>query len=307
MSSRDELVATIMHLAAEASMAVKQVQRVVRNVPGHWVGDGFPVRSLFTYGDGDAFDPFLLLDYAGPHTFAPSTARRGVGEHPHRGFETVTLVYQGELEHRDSAGNHGTIGPGDVQWMTAARGVVHEEFHSQRFAREGGVFEVVQLWVNLPSRDKLAAPGYQEVRAAQIPLVPLRAGAGSVRVIAGQYEATTGPARTHTPVHLWDIALSAGGAVHLPLPDGFTTALVVQHGTLTVNDEQGVAAVGLVLFDRQGDAIALEASDGARALLLCGQPLGEPIVGQGPFVMNTRGEIQQAMLDFQAGRMGRLE
>lgn len=290
-------------------MAIKQIKRLVRDVPGHWVGDGFPVRSLFTYAEADQFDPFLLLDYAAPYTFPPSSEGepRGVGEHPHRGFETVTIVYQGELEHRDSAGHHGSIGPGDVQWMTAASGVVHEEFHSQQFARTGGVFEVVQLWVNLPARDKMSAPRYQEILDRQIPVVKLGDGDSSARVIAGELGGTKGPARTLTPVELWDVRLSAGGSATLPLADGYTTALVVQTGAVTVNDAQTVASVSLVLFERAGDQIALKAGSECRALLLSGQPIGEPVVGQGPFVMNTREQIQQAIRDFQAGRMGQLE
>jgi redox-sensitive bicupin YhaK (pirin superfamily) len=283
----------------------KQIQRVVRDVPGHWVGDGFPVRSLFSYHESGEFDP--LLDYAGPHEFPPSTSPRGVGEHPHRGFETVTFVYQGELEHADSAGHRGTIGPGDVQWMTAAAGVVHQEFHSQRFTREGGIFEVVQLWVNLPARQKLSKPKYQEILDRQIPLAPLADGAGRIRVIAGEFQNAAGPARTFTPIHVWDIQLNAGGAIELPVQDGFTTALVVQTGELTVNESQHVAGVELVSFNRGGDRIALKARGDARALLLCGEPLGEPVVAQGPFVMNTPEQIREAILDYQAGRMGRLD
>jgi redox-sensitive bicupin YhaK (pirin superfamily) len=288
-------------------MARKQVERLIGNVPGHWVGDGFPVRSLFTYAEAERFDPFLLLDYASPFQFPPSASRRGVGEHPHRGFETVTIVYQGELEHRDSAGNHGTIGPGDVQWMTAAGGVVHEEFHGGRLAREGGLFEVAQLWVNLPARQKMSPPRYQGILNEQIPVVPLAEGAGSVRVIAGELLGVKGPAKTFTPIHVWDVTLTCGRSTELALPDGFTTVLVVQHGRLKVNDEQPVAEVEVVLFTRAGEAIRLEAKSDARALLLSGQPLGEPVAAQGPFVMNTPDEIRQAIRDFQAGKMGRLE
>jgi quercetin 2,3-dioxygenase len=285
---------------------MKQVQRVIRNVRPHWVGDGFPVRSLFSYHEGDEFDPFLLLDYAAPFEFAPSGARRGVGAHPHRGFETVTIVYQGELEHRDSGGNHGSIGPGDVQWMTAAAGVVHEEFHSDRFTRAGGTFEVVQLWVNLPAAKKLSPPRYQGILNRQIPEVPLADGAGSVRVIAGEFRGKRGPAQTFTPVHLWDVQLSSGGRAEFPLPSGFTTIVLVEHGNMTANDSESVGAAELVVFDRVGDQIRLAADDGSRVLLMCGQPLAEPVVGQGPFVMNTPEQIQQAFLDYQAGRLGRL-
>jgi len=169
------------------------------------------VRSLFSYNEGNAFDPFLLLDYAGPHQFATAEATRGVGEHPHRGFETVTIVYQGELEHRDSSGSHGSIGPGDVQWMTAAAGIVHEEFHSERFSREGGTLEMVQLWVNLPAKDKMSPPHYQSLLDSQIPQVPLPDGAGLVRVIAGEFQGTRGPAKTFTPIKVWDVQLAVFG------------------------------------------------------------------------------------------------
>ena len=284
---------------------MKKIQKIVRNVPQHWVGDGFPVRSLFTYQTTE-FDPFLLLDYAGPHQFAPSNDPRGVGEHPHRGFETVTIVYQGEVEHRDSAGNHGAIGPGDVQWMTAAAGVVHEELHGRRFTQAGGVLEMVQLWVNLPAREKMSAPRYQEILDRQIPVAPLNDDAGSVRVIAGEFQGAKGPARTVTPLEVWDLQLKAGGRVTLNLPDGFTTILVAQRGDLTVNDKEALAAAELALFDRTGDRVTIAAITDARALLLAGQPLNEPVVGQGPFVMNTKEQIQEAMMDYRAGRMGRL-
>lgn len=285
---------------------MKAIRTIVRDVRPHWVGDGFPVRSLFSYQDGGVFDPFLLLDYAGPQAFGPAEAPRGVGEHPHRGFETVTIVYQGQLEHRDSGGNRGSIGAGDVQWMTAAAGVVHEEFHSERFTREGGVLEMVQLWVNLPAKDKMSPPRYQELLDAQIPRVELAGGAGSVRVIAGQFQGVRGPAKTFTPVEAWDVQLTAGGSTELHVADGHTTLLVVQQGTVLVNGDTPAKSVELVLFERAGETIGLRAESDARVLMLSGQPLGEPIVGQGPFVMNSREEIRQAIDDFQAGRMGRL-
>ena len=284
---------------------MKTIHRIVRDVRPHWVGDGFSVRSLFSYDEGAEFDPFLLLDYAGPYEFAPSEAVRGVGEHPHRGFETVTIVYQGELEHRDSSGSHGSIGPGDVQWMTAASGVVHEEFHSPRFTQEGGTLEMVQLWVNLPAKDKLLPPHYQGLLNAQIPQVMLPEGAGSVRVIAGEFQGTRGPAQTFTPINIWDLQLVAIHAIELRLTEGHTALLVVQSGELQVNDSP-VKAVELVSFDRAGDLVRLWTDTDARVLVLTGEPLGEPIVGQGPFVMNTRAQIQQAIQDYQAGRMGHL-
>ncbi len=285
---------------------MKTIRRIVRDVRPHWVGDGFPVRSLFSYQEGNAFDPFLLLDYAGPYEFAPAEATRGVDEHPHRGFETVTIVYQGELEHRDSSGSHGSIGPGDVQWMTAASGVVHEEFHSERFSREGGTLEMVQLWVNLPAKEKMSPPRYQGILDAQIPQAPLADGAGTVRVIAGKFQGVQGPAKTFMPVNVWDLLLIAGRSADLRLPAGQTALVVVQNGTVRVNEGTAADAVQLVAFDREGDEIKLHAKTDARALLLTGEPLNEPVVGQGPFVMNTQEEIQQAVRDYQAGRMGHL-
>jgi len=283
----------------------KKINRIVRNVPQHWVGDGFPVRSLFSYSDGNAFDPFLLLDYAGPHEFAPGQAKRGVGEHPHRGFETVTILYDGELEHGDSSGSHGTIGPGDVQWMTAASGIVHEEFHSRRFSAEGGTLEMVQLWVNLPAAAKTSSPKYQELSAAQIPDVSLPNEAGTARVIAGELFGAKGAASTFTPINIWDLQLHAGATTELTLPDGHTSLLVVQAGRVTVNDES-IEAVELAQFAREGESVALASHTASRILVLTGQPIGEPVVGQGPFVMNTREEIHEAIRDYQAGKMGHL-
>jgi quercetin 2,3-dioxygenase len=284
---------------------MKTIRRIVRDVRPHWVGDGFPVRSLFSYQEGGEFDPFLLLDYAGPYKFAPAEAKRGVGEHPHRGFQTVTIVYQGELEHRDSSGSRGSIGPGDVQWMTAASGVVHEEFHSERFAREGGTLEMVQLWVNLPAREKMSLPRYQGIVDSRIPEVSLPDGAGTARIIAGEFRGVRGPATTFTPINVWDLRLHPNGSASLHLPEGQTAMLVAQSGDLLVNDEP-MKAVELASFDRSGELIALRAESPSRMLLLSGEPLNEPVVGQGPFVMNTRDQIREAITDFQAGRMGRL-
>jgi redox-sensitive bicupin YhaK (pirin superfamily) len=286
---------------------MKKPLTIIRNVPPHWVGDGFPVRSLFSYHDlGAAIDPFLLLDYAGPAEFPPADEPRGVGEHPHRGFETVTIVYQGELEHRDSAGNRGRIGPGDVQWMTAASGVVHEEFHSRAFTRSGGTFEVVQLWVNLPAEAKMSPPRYQELTSATIPSASLAGGAGSVRVIAGEFGGTKGPAHTVTPIHLWDLQLAAGHTVNLPAPEGFNAGLLVRRGTLSLGNGQSVTSGEFVAFDRAGAGLAIECHEDAQALMISGEPISESVVGHGPFVMNTSDEIEQAFRDYQTGRMGSL-
>lgn len=287
-------------------MSSKKVVDIVRNVPPHWVGDGFPVRSLFSYADRpERTDPFLLFDYAGPARFEPAKKRRGVEKHPHRGFETVTLVYQGELSHRDSGGHAGNIGPGDVQWMTAASGVVHEEFHSERFTRSGGPFEVVQLWVNLPAKEKMSKPRYQEILAAQIPTVKLPEDSGGVRVIAGELEGTKGPAKTVTPVNVWDMFLNAGSTVELPTPVGHSTMVVVQKGRIMIGDDT-LVGVQLAHLDREGDTIKLKAEFNSQLVVLTGEPLNEPIVGHGPFVMNTREEISEAIRDYQAGKMGTL-
>ncbi|HVV94423.1 MAG TPA: pirin family protein [Hyphomicrobiales bacterium] len=271
----------------------------------HWVGDGFPVRSLFSYDSaGQHVSPFLLLDYAGPAEFPPAERPRGVGEHPHRGFETVTIVYQGEVEHRDSTGRGGLIGPGDVQWMTAASGILHEEFHSKAFTRKGGTLEMVQLWVNLPAKDKNAAPGYQTLLARDIPEVTLPGGAGTLRVIAGEYQGRRGPAHTFTPIDVWDLRLDKGGATTLALPEGRTVGLVVLHGAISVNGTETAGEAEFVLLDQEGGGIALEATSDAIVLVLSGEPIDEAVAWHGPFVMNTREEIRQAMLDFQSGRFG---
>ncbi len=272
----------------------------------HWVGDGFPVRSLFGYdGLGRHLSPFLLLDHAAPTPFPPAARPRGVGRHPHRGFETVTVVYQGEVEHRDSTGAGGLIGPGDVQWMTAAGGILHEEFHSRAFTERGGTIEMVQLWVNLPAQDKMGEPGYQTLLDAQIPSVELPDGAGRVRVIAGEYGGGKGPARTHTPIDMWDIRLAQGGHARFDGTPGHTLALVVLRGTVLVNGETLAREGQLVHFDRAGTGVTLEANNDAVLLWLAGEPIDEPVVGYGPFVMNTQAEIQQAIDDYNAGRFER--
>ena len=286
---------------------IKKLRCIQRSVDRHWVGDGFPVRTLLAYSNlGPVISPFLLLDYAGPAEFPPTRERRGVGEHPHRGFETVTIVYAGEVEHRDSSGGGGRIGPGDVQWMTAASGLVHEEFHGRAYAQRGGPFEMVQLWVNLPAKDKRAAPGYQEILDASIPRVDLPGGAASARVIAGELAGAKGPARTFTPIHVWDLRFSSDAPTEITLPDGWTTALVVRHGSLRANGGEAIGAMEVGLFDRTGVRIEIQAAPGVTALLLSGAPIDEPIVGHGPFVMNRVEEIREAIEDYRSGRMGHL-
>ncbi|MGY2366921.1 pirin family protein [Pseudomonas azotoformans] len=286
---------------------MKKLIGIYTSPRGHWVGDGFPVRTLFSYDTlGKHISPFLLLDHAGPADFTPTEQRRGVGQHPHRGFETVTIVYDGEVEHRDSTGAGGTIGPGDVQWMTAAKGILHEEFHSEAFARSGGALEMVQLWVNLPAKDKMADAGYQTIVDGDIPVLPLADGAGQLRLIAGDFAGTQGPARTFTPIDVWDLRLNAGKPVTLDLHEGRNTALVILRGTVLVNGEEVARQGQLALFERDGRQLTLEANDDAKVLLLSGEPIDEPIVGHGPFVMNTEQEIHQAFADFQSGKFGQM-
>jgi len=273
----------------------------------HWVGDGFPVRSLFSYNDfGQAISPFLLLDYAGPKNFDPSTSQRGVGQHPHRGFETVTIVYDGEVAHRDSTGQGGVIGPGDVQWMTAAGGIIHEEFHSPGFAKTGGPFRMVQLWVNLPAKDKMATPGYQSILSADIPTIDLPGDAGKLRVIAGEFDGAKGPARTFTPVNVWDMRLNRDASLQLDLPEGHNAAIVVLTGHITVGGTQPAGEAEVVLLGRDGAGTTIDADGDSMVLVLTGEPIDEPIVGYGPFVMNSEAEIRQAVDDFNSGQFGKI-
>jgi len=286
---------------------MKKLAFIKRNGGSHWVGDGFPVRGIFSYNDiADELSPFLLMDYAGPADFPATTRKLGVGQHPHRGFETVTIVYEGGVSHRDSSGGGGTIGPGDVQWMTAASGLLHEEYHSPDYAAKGGPFEMVQLWVNLPAKDKMSAPGYQGIVADDIPEVALPGNAGTARIIAGNYGNASGPARTFTPMNVWDLHLKAGHRIALELPEGHTTALFVLRGSLRIDDKHTVRAAELAVMEREGSQLAFDVTDDAIVLLLNGAPLNEPIVGHGPFVMNTREEIIQAINDFNSGRFGQI-
>ena len=281
----------------------------IRSAPGrHWVGDGLPVHNLFGYnGPGVAErSPFLMLDYGAPYDFGPTTQQLGVGQHPHRGFETVTVVYSGELAHRDNAGGGGTIGPGDVQWMTAGGGIIHEEFHSPGFARTGGTLEMAQLWVNLPAKDKMTPPGYQPITAAQIPVVELPEGAGRVRVIAGQWSTAQGPARTFSPITMLDVQLAAGKSVELPQPEGWTTLVVVASGSASVNGADPVTGPAVVTLSTASQGVTVRADSDAKLLLLSGEPIDEPVVGYGPFVMNSQQQIVQAINDFNSGRFGRV-
>jgi quercetin 2,3-dioxygenase len=286
--------------------AQKEVLGIYGQGSSHWVGDGFPVRNLFpSNGVSQQIDPFLMLDYAGPAEFVPSDKPRGVEEHPHRGFETVTIAYQGAVEHRDSAGNSGTIYPGDVQWMTAASGIVHEEKHEREFSKAGGTFEMVQLWVNLPKAHKMAPPRYQGIVNADIPVVEVGAGAYA-RVIAGNINGITGPARTFTPVNLFDVRMSAGSRAELSLPEGHNSATVLLRGSVLVNGSAIDAEAQWALLSPGGESVQVEAKEDSILLVLSGEPIGEPVASYGPFVMNTQAELRQAVEDYRAGRMGHL-
>jgi redox-sensitive bicupin YhaK (pirin superfamily) len=276
---------------------MKNILRVHRQPEGHWVGDGFPVHTVLDYGRHPELSPFLLLDHAGPADFAPAAKPRGVGWHPHRGFETVTVVLAGEVDHEDTAGNGGRIGAGDVQWMTAGSGLLHKEMHSPEFTQRGGRFHALQLWVNLPAKSKMTAPRYQTLVAADIPVVD------GVRVIAGEYAGIKGPAQTFTPVNLFDARLRAGQKLRLNLRDGYSAALYVVEGRVVANGEK-IETTELAVLDHQGDEVEISAVSDAIVFVMNGAPIDEPVVGYGPFVMNTTREIQQAYADFHAGRLG---
>lgn len=294
-------------MATTVTTMAKEVLGVYQPGSIHMVGDGFPVRNLFPSNDLDRMvDPFLMLDYAGPKDFSPTDHPRGVGEHPHRGFETVTIVYEGAVAHRDSAGNAGVIGPGDVQWMTAASGVVHEEFHEKEFAKKGGTFHAIQLWVNLPRSSKMSAPRYQTILNETIPAIALEGAAGRLRVIAGSFRGLQGPARTVTPIDLFDLQLHRGNQVTLSVPDGHTSSTFVLQGSVSVNGSRVAGEAELIVCKREGSTVTISAEEASRLLILSGRPIEEPIARYGPFVMNTKAELIEAVQDYQSGKMGHL-
>jgi len=284
---------------------MKKILGIYQNKHMHWVGDGFPVYNLFSYDRlGQMISPFLLLDYAAPYRFEPTTAQQGVGTHPHRGFETVTIAYQGEVTHQDSSGGGGTIKAGDVQWMTAGGGVLHQEFHSPEFAHQGGLFEMVQLWVNLPAHSKMTPAKYQAIEAAQIQSISLDDVGSELRVIAGQYQERAGAATTFSPVNVWDGKVVAGQAHTFYVTEGHTTLLVVLSGEVILNDAQHIEAPSLVVLSREEIDFTIKAEQDSKFLILTGQPLNEPIEGYGPFVMNSKAEITDAINDFNHGKFG---
>ncbi|MGX2957708.1 pirin family protein [Ursidibacter arcticus] len=288
---------------------MKKVANIYTAPQKHWVGNGFHVQSMFTYNDRDKnLDPFLMMDYNPPRYFdgGRKSDFRGVEEHPHRGFETVTIAYQGEVAHADSHGGGGIIGAGDVQWMTAGSGIMHEEFHSERFSQEGGMFEMVQLWVNLPKAYKMTTPKYQSIKSTDIPVVNFANNVGTARVIAGNLENVSGPASSFSPINMWDVVLNEGKSVHFDIPESHNLIILVLDGTVMVNRDKIVRRGELVTFENGGKYIELEANNNSKLLVLTGEPLNEPVVGYGPFVMNSREEIVQAISDVQSGKFGQI-
>jgi quercetin 2,3-dioxygenase len=283
----------------------RSVEGIHRSTDFHWVGNGFHVSTYFPSAKlpPERVSPFVLMDYGPPREFAPlARGKRGVGWHPHRGFETVTLAWEGSVAHRDNAGHAGVIGPGGAQWMTAAAGIFHEEYHEEALTRRGGRLHMMQLWVNLPRKDKAAPPGYQPIDAGQVPSVALPGG-GTARVLAGTYQGARGPARTFTPITMLDVELPAGGKLSVPLPATYNALAVVARGRVTAGSTPAREGE-LVLFANDGEHLLLEAAEDSHVVLLSGEPIDEPIVQYGPFVMNTVREIEQAINDVNRGKFG---
>ena len=291
-------------------MNTKKIEVVVPPGEAHYVGDGFRVHNFIPSGyhlDMQRMNPFILLDYNSKYYFPPSDQPRGVGVHPHRGFETVSIAYQGSVAHQDSVGNSGVIGKGDVQWMTAASGILHKEYHEKKFSQAGGMLQMVQLWVNLPAKYKMSPPKYQSIVNEDINKYLLPDNQGQIEVIAGQYKDVKGTATTFTPIQLQNLRFNKGAKVEFTFPANYNTALLVIEGTLKINETEIAETDHLVLFENQGENFTVEASDNAVALILSGEPIHEPIAAQGPFVMNTRAELIQAFEDFNHGKFGYLE
>lgn len=290
-------------------MSVKQVEMVMAPREPHYVGDGFRVHNFIPSAYGltmQRMDPFIMLDYGAKFYFPPSPSKaKGVGVHPHRGFETVTIAYKGSVAHHDSGGGGGVIAEGDVQWMTAASGVLHKEYHSEEFSKTGGDFQMVQLWVNLPAKNKMSTPKYQAIANAQIPKIKVQGG--EVEVIAGAYNGNLGAATTFTPVHLFNAKLAAGGIANFTLPANFNTGLIVIEGNVIINDTEDVPLDHFALFTNNGEDFTIKATEDSVVLILSGAPIKEPIASHGPFVMNTRQEIMQAFEDYENGKFGVLE
>lgn len=291
-------------------MKTKKIERVIAPSAPHMVGDGFRVHNFIPYGNGmsmERMSPFIMMDYNSKFYFPPAKDQRGVGVHPHRGFETVTIAYKGKVAHNDSSGNSGVIGEGDVQWMTAASGILHKEYHEEQFSREGGDFQMVQLWVNLPAKDKMSKPKYQGITNDQITKYQLPDDGGIVEVIAGEYNGTTGAASTFTPVNLLNAKLNKDANATFTFPAKHNSALLVIEGSIIVNDSETVPTDNFLLFTNEGEEFTIRALENSVVLILSGEPIDEPIVAHGPFVMNTQQEIIQAFNDVNMGRFGFLD
>ena len=295
--------------SARASGAAREIEGIYKAPGLHWVGDGFRVAGYFSAIPNAMrkLDPFLLLDYHPAHNYGPATRPRGVGVHPHRGFETVTLAFQGSVAHHDSTGAGGVIGPGDVQWMTAASGILHKEYHEAEWARLGGPFQMAQLWVNLPAKNKMDPPGYQGLLASGMGQVTLPNGAGTARVIAGEFQGVKGPARTHTDITVLDVKLADRGQVQLDFPARHNLAVLVMNGGVTINGRAQATMLDFIVFANAGEHVAIEASGETQLLILEGEPIGEPIANYGPFVMNNERQLREAIADFNAGKFGHLD
>ncbi|MCL8006621.1 pirin family protein [Gelidibacter japonicus] len=291
-------------------MKTRTVELVASPREPHFVGDGFRVHNFIPSGfrlDMQRMSPFIMLDYNSTYKFPPSDTPKGVGVHPHKGFETVTIAYKGKVAHHDSSGGGGVIGEGDIQWMTAAKGILHKEYHEAEWSKKGGDFQMVQLWVNLPAKDKKADPKYQAIKYEDINRYNLPDDAGTIEVIAGEYKGTKGSASTFTPVHMFNAKLKKGGKADFQFPAEYNTALLVIEGNITVNGSKETPTDHLALMANDGETFQIEASDDAIVLVLSGQPINEPIAAQGPFVMNTRQELMEAFNDFNLGKFGYLE
>lgn len=290
-------------------MRTRTVEWIMSPPAPHYVGDGFRVHNFIPGPrlDMQRMSPFIFLDYNSKFYFPPSERPRGVGVHPHRGFETVTIAYKGRVAHHDSAGNSGVIGEGEVQWMTAASGVLHKEYHEAEFSAQGGDFHMAQLWVNLPARFKMSPPKYQAITRDMIARYALPDGAGEAHIIAGEYQGVRGPASTFTPMHLYNVRLRAGARAEFVFPADYNTALLVVEGQVRINGVASAPTDNFALFKNDGEAFSLEAQEDALVLVLSGEPIREPVAAQGPFVMNTRAEIVQAFEDFHSGKFGYLE
>jgi redox-sensitive bicupin YhaK (pirin superfamily) len=290
-------------------MSKKAVELVVSPSAPHFVGDGFRVHNFIPSAyklDMKRMDPIIMLDYNSKYTFEPSLEPKGVGVHPHRGFETVTIAYKGQIEHHDSSGGGGVISEGDVQWMTAASGVLHKEFHEKEWSKKGGEFQMVQLWVNLPAKDKMSTPKYQAIENSTINRFQLENNGGEIEIIAGEYGELSGAASTFTPLHLYNAKLKEGALAKFSFPSHFNTGLLVIEGSLKVNQVVDAPANHFVLMANVGEEFEIEATSDAVVLILSGEPINEPIASHGPFVMNTREEIVQAFEDYNNGKFGYL-